>query len=705
MKNYKVAAPLLLIWSFTCASGVAAQTRADERLELDEVEIIGTRESGYRATVAPTANKSRTPVKETPFSIQTVTRELIEDRGVTTFGEAIRTVPGITNQVGWGGMNDRFRLRGFGTESNLKNGIRRSSFASIDDLANIEQIEVLKGPASALYGRFEPGGVVNMVTKKPLSTQRTRLDVTAGEYDFYRATLDTTGPLSETVDYRLNMAWQDNEGFRDFTENEAQFISPVVTWRLSPLTSLTFEFEYARKQSNMDRGFGNNPLYLTAPIKRNFAEPDTHLSAISKLGSVTLDHALNDDWDLRAAIQASDVRVSTFWYAYGFMNGGLGGTPENPTVSRQPQLNADRQIDVTALTEVSRRLSLGNTEHRILFGVEAARDWWDYDAAVGTPSQIDFNNPVYGTPASGLAPAGEGRFINENYAVYAQDEIAFGPRQQWRLLLGGRFDHMEASTDDAYYGLDGAAERSFSAFSPRVGLTWTPVEAVSLYTSWARSMRTELNNGILRGGEVPKPVKGEQYEVGAKFSLLDGRLTPTIALFDIRRTDGLVSDPNDPTFTFSVQVGEQRSKGWEVDVPFTVTPQWRILASYTRLDTTISKDTSAGLEGNRLANAPRSNASLWSTYDLSGFARGASIGLGANYVGERQANNNNTFELPSYTRWDANLTYRFGAADRHRAQLNVQNLLDKRYYDSGGSFVPTYPGAASTAMLTLGTTF
>lgn len=702
MKHYRMS---LLMMAICSGSGaVWAQTDEDTVVTLDGVEVIGTREEGYRATVAPTANKSDTSVKETPFSIQTVTRELIQDRGVTTFGEAIRTVPGVTNQVGWGGMNDRFRIRGFGTESNLKNGIRRSSFAAIDELANVEQIEVLKGPASALYGPFEPGGVVNIVTKKPLATQQTQVDMTAGEEDFYRLTLDTTGPLTDMLGYRLNMALQDNQGFRDFTDNESQFFSPVVIWELSPYTSLTFEYEYAHKDANMDRGFGNNPLYLTAPISRDYAEPDTYLKAISKLGSVTLDHALTDNWDLHAAIQASDVRVKTYWYSYSFFNGGIGGTPEAPTVNRRPQLNGDRQIDVTALAELSRHFVLGETDHRVLFGVEGARNWWDYDAAAGTTTSVDFYNPVYGAPQSELTAAGEGRYINDTWAFYVQDEMAFGADRQWRLLLGGRFDRIEASIDDAYYGLEEPAEDTFSAFSPRVGLTWTPIEEVSLYTSWSRSMRAELNNGILRGGEVPKPVKGEQYEVGAKFSLFDGRWTPTIALFDIRRTDGLVSDPNDPTFTYSIQVGEQRSKGWELDMPFSITPQWRMLASYTRLDATISKDPSE-LEGNRLANAPQSNASLWSTYDLTGMARGLSIGVGANYVGEREANNSNSFALPSYTRWDANLTYRFGQRERYRAQLNVQNLFDERYYDSGGSFVPTYPGEPRTAMLTLGASF
>lgn len=682
-----------------------AESVTQEPIELDTTEILGTREQAYRATIAPTANKSETQVKETPFSIQTVTRELIEDRGVTTFGEAIRTVPGLTNQVGFGGMNDRFRLRGFGTETNLKNGIRRANFVAIDDLANIEQIEVLKGPASALYGRFEPGGVVNLVTKKPLAEQRTQMDFSAGRYDFYRSTLDTSGPLADNLGYRLTAAWQDNGSFRDFVDNESRFFSPVLFWQLAPQTSLTFEFEYARKVADMDRGFGNNPRYLDAPIERNFAEPHTRASAISKLVSVTLDHALDDDWDLHAALQASDARLDAYWYSYGFLNGGIGGTPDNPTVSRSPQLNHDRQIDATALAEVSRNFRTGAVEHRILFGTEYSRDWWDYDSAVGQASVIDFHDPVYGTPPSALTPAGEGRFTNDSWALYVQDEMSFGSEKRWRVLLGGRYDHMEASAIDDFYALSEPSEKSFSAFSPRVGVTWTPLEPVSLYASWSRSMRTELNNGILHGGEVPSPVKGEQYEAGVKLSLLDGRLTPTLAYFDIRRKDGLVSDPNDPTFTYSIQVGEQRSKGWELDLPFMITPRWRLLASYTRLNASISEDSDAGLQGNRLANAPQTNASLWTTYDLAGLAQGFSVGLGANYVGEREANNANTFTLPSYTRWDANLTYKFGEAQRYRAQLNVQNLFDKRYYDSGGSFVPTYPGAPRTAMLTLGATF
>ncbi|QHD01768.1 TonB-dependent siderophore receptor [Pseudomonas sp. S04] len=676
----------------------------DSTLELGATEVFGTREQGYRSTIAPTANKSPTPAKETPFSIQTVTRELIEDRGVTTLGEAIRTVPGVTNQVGFGALNDRFRLRGFATESNLKNGIRRSSFASVDELVNIEQIEVLKGPASALYGRFEPGGVVNLVTKKPQHEQRTQVDVSAGRYDFYRTTLDSTGPLGETLDYRFTAAWQDNGSFRDFVNNESKFFSPVLTWQLAPQTSLTFEFEYARKVADMDRGFGNNPRYLDAPIERNFAEPDTRNSAISKLASVTLDHALTDDWDLHAAIQASDSRLQTSWYAYGFVNGGIGGSEDNPTVSRRPQLNHDRQIDATALAEISRSFRTGPINHRLLFGAEYSRDWWDYDSAAGTSSTIDFNNPVYGTPPSPLSRTGEGRFINDSWALYTQDELSFGSREQWRLLLGGRFDQIDASAIDDYYGLSEPSTATFNAFSPRVGITWTPVEALSLYASWSRSMRTELNNGILEGGQLAKPVKGEQFEVGTKLSLLNGRFTPTLAVFDIRRRDGLVADPNDPTFTYSIQVGEQRSKGWELDLPFVVTERWRLLASYTQLDTTISKDSDGGLQGNRLANAPQRNASLWSTYDLPGVS-GLSIGMGANYVGERQANNSNTFTLPSYTRWDSNVTYRFGQALRYRVQLNVQNLFDKRYYDSGGSFVPMYPGAPRTAMVTLGAAF
>ena len=705
-----LATPLRnLSWcAIASLTSAAAWAQADtlETVEaLDTVTITGTRERAYRAVVAPTANKSDTVVKETPFSIQTVTRELIEDRGVTSFGEAVRTVPGVTPQVGWGGSNDRFRLRGFATSANLKNGFRRSVFAPVDELVNIEQIEVLKGPASALYGRFEPGGVVHLVTKKPQDVARNSLDLTLGSHDFLRATFDSTGPLSETLSYRLTGSWQDNQSFRDFVEAQTQFVSPVFRWRPSPHTSLTAELEIGRKRGSFDRGFGNSPLFLQVPIHYNYAEADASLKNDSMIGSLTLDHRLDSGWDLRAGLQTSSAKTDALWYPYGFSPISGAGTVD-PQVNRRKQRSIDKQIDTTVMAELSRRIETGPVRHRVLFGVDANRDKWDFtaDANVGplgfpTNLPISLYNPVHGVTTAGpLVPYDASSYRSHSVGLYAQDELQFNPR--WRLLLGLRQDRSRTSARAAYLPTPDTVTRTDDALSPRVGVTWTPSDSVSLYGSWSRSFLTEPFSGMRRDGSLPEPSRGEQMEVGTKLSLLDGRLEPTLAVFDIRRRNGVVSDPTD--FDYVIQVGEQRSRGWELDIPFSVTPQWRLLASYTELKTEISKDSDPTLVGKLLANAPRRSASLWSTYDFSGRAAGLSAGVGAIYVGARQANTANSFQLPSYVRWDANVAYRFGAGQRYRLQLTVQNLGNKRYHDSGGAFVPTYPGAPRTVLAAFG---
>lgn len=699
--------PLCVAITFALSYPALAQTppTADtiEATDLDRIQVIGTRERGYRPTVATTANKTETPIKETPFSIQVVTRELIEDRGVTTFGEAVRTVPGLTPQVGWGGTNDRFRLRGFATPSNLKNGFRRNAFIPADELANVEQIEVLKGPASALYGRFEPGGVVNIVTKKPLPTQQNRIDLSHGRYGFARATLDSTGPLGENLGYRINAAYQDADSFRDRVYGRTEFVSPVLAWQIDDRSSLTVELEHLRKVSAFDRGFGNSVRFLEVPISTNYAGSDTRSTNTSRLGSLVYDHVLGNDWRLRLGASASEGETSAFWWAYAFPPIAFGtGAGPDPIVNRRAQFNYDRQRDRTLQAELDGVWNTGAVSHRLLFGIESSRDRWDFTGLAGPNRPTRLFAPEFGVDPGELLPSpsvGDSR--NDATALYVQDEMTLG--EQWRLLLGARHDRADVDATSGFFPPDVVQpiERRFSATSPRVGLTWTPMEAVSLYASWSRGFQNQIDSGVLRDGSVPDPAIGEQHEVGAKFRLLDGRFTPTVAWFDISRRDGVVSDPDD--FNFLIQIGEQRGRGWEFDLPLVINEQWRVLASYTRLDASIVDE--PGLSGNRLANAPQDNGSVWTTYDFAGTLRGFSVGAGAHYVGEREANNSNTFELPGYTRFDANLAYRFGANDRWRAQLNVQNLTDERYYDSGGSFVPMFPGAPRTWTATLGVSF
>lgn len=480
----------------------------------------------------------------------------------------------------------------------------------------------------------------------------------------------------------------------------------MLQWTLSPRTKLTAELELGRRKAAFDRGFGNSPLFLDVPIRTNYAERDARYTNDSALGSLVLEHGFANGWNLRTGMQLSSARTDALWYPYGFPPVSRTDTAD-PQVNRRKQRSIDKQTDASVMAEVSRRFEFGGMGHRVLLGTDFNQDKWRFNAdanlgAFGFPKNlpISLRNPIQGSVAGPLQPYDYSRYKSRNFGLYAQDEIALSP--QWRLLAGLRYDRSHSTAESGYLPADGALTRTDSAVSPRLGLTWTPSETVSLYASWAKSFLTEPSGGMLRSGSLPAPSRGEQFEIGTKFSLLDGRLEPTIAVFDIRRRNGVVSDPDD--FNYVIQAGGQRSRGWELDIPFSITPQWRVLASYTHLNAKITKDSDAALVGKLVANAPQRTASLWSTYDFSGRAAGLSVGVGAIYVGARQANTGNTFELPSYTRWDANVAYRFGPAQRYKLQLMVQNLGDKRYYDSGGAFVPTYPGAPRTILATFGMT-
>ncbi|QYU69894.1 TonB-dependent siderophore receptor [Leptolyngbya sp. 15MV] len=688
---------------FLIASSIAAtqpvedvQASAPEVAERNaDIVVTGTREQGYRATVAPQVNKSDTALKQTPFSVQVVTRELIEDRGVVTLGEALRYVPGLSPQVGFGAANDRFTIRGFTVPFNYKNGFRRSGFTTNEQLANIEQIEILKGPASALYGRAESGGVVNIVTKRPLAEPMQAFGAQYGSFDALRLTADINQPLGEGLGLRVNASYDDADSYRDFAFAREFFIAPVLAWQLGADTTLTLEGEYSTRDSFFDRGFGNNAIFLTAPRERQFANRDARLERETGLASLFLEHRLSEALSARFAASFSEGTVDGLFYPYGFP-AVFGATGPNPQVNVRQTDSYDRQRNVTVQGELYARFQTGALSHKALIGVERGTDDWDYFWVARPPIAIDFNNPVYPDPITGeFVPTIDGFSDSKATAIYAQDEIALGA---FRLLVGGRYDWNETAALDRIFGPDPALVRSEGAFSPRVGLTFTPSPAVSLYASWSRSFLPQTF-GLLRGGGLPTALRGESWEAGAKFSLLSGRLTPTVALFDIERTGAAVSDPDD--FTFVVQLGRSRTRGIEIDVPAAITPRWRVIASYTHLDAKITADTSIPV-GTQLINAPDHSASLWTTWDVPGALDGLSIGGGVLYIGDRAGNSFGSIVIPGYTRYDANLTYEFEVAGRSlRAQVNALNLTDKFFYDSGGGFLPVYPAAPRTVTASL----
>lgn len=673
------------------AAAAAAQdgpalTNEDQATEIEAVTVYGRR---LGRIPGETATKSGAPVIETPFTVNIVSRDLLDLRNVSNIGEAAETISGVQRTIGFSG-NQRFRIRGFQNISTLRDGFRQSVSQPEIDLQGVESIEVLKGPASALYGRFEPGGVINFVSKRPRSEAGGEIFLTGGSYDYWRGGLDVTRPLNadETVLARLNVGYEHTDSYRDGIDNEQLFISPVVEWRPDADTSLLGRLEYTRRDAAFDRGLGNNPVFLEQPVGRSYGEDFMRIEKEQWVGSVEFNRRLNADWRLGLGgfVSAVDVPEEQF-FNYGFP--ALSGT----TVNRNFVSYNETQDDLTLQAELYGRVTTGALTHRLLIGLDHSRDelaFLDGQVAYGQP--IDLNNPVQTGRPNTYVPTGDSHYEYVSTGVYLQDEIAW---DRWRLLLGARLEEVETYAFSEGF-VDPAVSRTDTPFSPRAGLTFLLTPDWSIYGSWARSSRNEADAGLLESGLTPKPTRGEQFEVGTKALFLDGRAEATLSAYEITKTDAVVGDPVD--FNLVIQAGEIVVRGIEAELSARPLDPWTLVASYAYSDSEIAEDTNAFVVGNRLAGVPDHQAALWTSWAFDGALEGLTVGGGVFHASSQAATTANTFDLPGYTRVDLNAAWAFG--DGYEVRLNVDNVTDETIFITGG-FSQIYPQAPRTARLTL----
>nr|WP_298125165.1 TonB-dependent siderophore receptor [uncultured Pseudoxanthomonas sp.] len=654
--------------------------------ELDAITVYG-RVLGR--VPGETATKTGAPVLETPFSVNIVPRALLDLRAVSDIGAAVETVGGVQRTIGFSG-NQRFRIRGFQSISTLRDGMRLSMSQPETDLQGVESIEVLKGPASALYGRFEPGGVINFVSKRPRDAFASEVSVTAGSDDFLRGGWDITGDLSGDgrVLGRLNVGRQDAGSHRDGIDHTQTYVSPVVELRPDDATSLLVRLEYIDRDAAFDRGLGNDAHFLQVPISNNYGEPFQRIVKEQKVVAVEFNRVLTGDWRFRLGAFWSDVDVpEEQFFNYGFP-GLIGNTVNRNFVSYREQ-----QEDYTLQAELFGRFDTGPVRHQVLAGLEHGADrlaFLDGRIAYGQP--IDLWNPKpTGLPDS-WEDAGDSRYEYETTALYLQDEMAWS---RWRLLLGAR---QERTDTLSFYtgGIDPAITRRDTPLSPRAGLTFMATPDLSFYASWARSFRNEADAGLLERGITPRPTRGDQFEIGTKALLLDGRAEATVSAFDLRKTDAVVADPLD--WNLVIQAGELQSKGVELEVSARPIDPWTIVASYARIKATIREDTDAFLVGNDLPGVPRDQAALWTSWEFAGALRGLTVGGGLFHASEQAGTTANTLYLPGYTRVDFNARYAFG--DGWSVLANLDNATNERIYITGG-FSQIYPQAPRTIRVAL----
>ncbi|MDF5712395.1 MAG: TonB-dependent siderophore receptor [Rhizonema sp. NSF051] len=679
------------------SSGIPPTKPSASGSEPIELVVTGEPEGSYNPPTASTATKLEVPLSNIPQSIQVIPRQVIEDRQVVRINELTDNVSGVQGSPGYGGLSSigNLYIRGFSQGSeNFRNGFRDFGFDSPRDVANVERVEFLKGPGSVLYGggAFGVGGVVNTVTKKPLSEPRYEANLTVGSYNFYRPTIDLTGPLTSnnSLLYRLNLAYENADGFRDFNHNESIFVAPALTWQIDPRTKLTTEFEYQRYQHVADFGFPSEPEVLRLPINRFLGVPGfSHQELHSTSITYNFEHEFSDNWRFRQGFNALLVGGNNRGIFYNSLE------EDRRTLDRYAsQSPNEEQENYTLQNEIFGKFNTGPLSHNVLLGVELARYKYSFAFLQASVDPIDIFNPKYDAKIGEFTPSYASKYGSDNLGIYFQDFISLLPNL--KLLAGGRLDLNDSSNVNPLTNQT-TNEQSNSHFSPRVGIVYQPSEMTSLYFSWSNSFNPQYFSRS-RTDEQFKPETAEQFEVGAKQEFLNKQLSATLAFYQLTRQNVLTVDPVDSRF--SIQTGEQRSRGIELDIAGQILPGWKIIATYAYTDAFVTKDNTIPV-GAQLIGIPHNSASLWTTYEIQkGNLQGLGFGAGLYYAGEREVQLPNTFKLPSYVRTDAAIFYR---RNQYKFAINIKNLFSVKYFEVGSD--GPYPREPLTLLGTVSVEF
>lgn len=652
----------------------------------EEIEIVVTGEQdGYRVPNTSVGTRTDTPLRDIPQSITVVPQEVLRDQNVTDINDALRNASGVApiNSSRSSGNVTRFLIRGFenlnlANSSFLRNGLREG-WVEPEVLPNTERIEVLRGPASVLYGTGNLGGTINIVTEQPLRDPFYEVEASIGSYDYYRGAIDLSGPLndSRTLLYRLNVGYLNRGSDVDFAETENLALAPAIRWDIGERTRITLEGEYLDRSQVYDPGLPPEGTLFPNPngeIPRNrfLGNPDSDRSQTQYRLGYRLEHEFSDNWSIQQEFQWRNETVNDSSHFY------FGGLADDRRTTLFNEFGEQEyRLDAYNLNvNLTGRFATGSIGHQLVLGVDLNRfDLFNiFFTAPAAP--IDIFSPVYGQrPTEPYELVYNASTVTDTLGIYIQDLVTLTPNL--KLLLGGRFDLFEARSED--FLAETETRQSGDGFSPRVGIVYQPIEPISLYASYSRSFAPVTGTSF--EGDLFEPEQGTQYEVGVKADVND-RLAVTLALYDLTRTGVLTEDrrPGVPRGEFSVQTGEQRSRGVELSIAGEILPGWNIFAGYAYTDARLTEDNVLPV-GDRLRLVPENSVNLWTTYQIqSGDFQGLGVGLGLFFVGDREADLPNTYQFPSYFRTDASIFYE---RDRFRAALNFKNLFDVEYFELG----------------------
>jgi iron complex outermembrane recepter protein len=658
-----------------------SQTVATEN---NQIEIVATQENQpnntYFVPSSSTATGTDTPLLDVPQSIQVVPQQVIRDRNVRELGDALRTVTGVVEGSGRGtsAFGPGFIIRGFPTNRSVfRDGVPYFTLAPITT-TDIETIEVLKGPASVMFGAGEPGGIINLTSKKPLDEPYYEVSATIGSFNTYGVSADLSGPLNEdkSIKYRLNVSYENYGSFRDFVDGDRIIISPVIAWQMGERTNLNFYGQYIGNEETLDEGLvASNGKILNLPRERFLGEDFAKFEQDQYMVGYNFKHEFSDNWSFQHNLQYLNYKPLRYGPLFDSFDEETG---ELSRLAYSADGSYNRFFTDAKFTG---DFYTGKVKHKLYAGLEyrynSERPGFQFSDLY--PS-INVFDPVY----IGKPFARKTEFFRDDresrISFYIQDQVDLF--SNLKLLAGFRYDYAD---QDRTQGDVGAPREKFKQeddeISPRIGLIYQPASNVSLYASYTTSFLPSGATNRNFNGSTFDPETGQQWEIGVKTDISD-RFTITASLFDIKKQNISVEDPNNRFF--SIQTGEQTSKGFELYLGGEILPGWNLTAGYTYLDAFVSKDTT-GLTDNRLPNVPENQFSLWTTYEIpEGDLKGLGFGLGLFYVGERQGDISNSYSIPSYFRTDMALFYK---RDTWDVQLNIENLFDNTYFVAADEFL------------------
>lgn len=641
---------------------------------------------GYVATRSAAGTKTDTPIVEIPRSMSVVTRQQLADRGVQNLDEAVRYLPGIvSSSYGGDSRADWLRVRGFEPTQFLDGlPLPKGSYANPKaETWDLERITLLRGPASSVYGQTPPGGLLDMVSRRPEAQASHEIQAQVGSYDRKQVSFDSTGKIDDQGQllYRVDGVIRDSGTVTRHVDDKRYNIAPSLTWNLSDDTHLTLLSQFTRDDTGKAGQF--LPISGTkyrSPVgylshRTNLGEPDADYydRTYYALG-YAFDHRFNDVWQFRQNLRytKSDLAFHTTYATY---LDAADSVAADGTLARIYD-KVDEDISQFAVdNNFQGDFSAGPIAHTVLLGLDHQRTNTNYFWEEGDAPSLNIARPIYGKPYPGTGVFTFYDYDQKTYqtGLYAQDQLAL---DNWRLTLGGREDWVHTGTT-FHNNNDLTNTQRDQHFSANAGLSYVFDSGITPYLSYTESFQPTMGADA-SATESLKPTEGRQYEVGVKYQPPGSDTLLTAAVYDLRQKNSTVTENN-----VQRQIGEVKVRGLELEATSNVNDNLKLVASYTYTDTEILTGDD---KGNRMKLIPRNQAALWSDYTWhNGLLEGFGVGAGVRYVGDTYGNTANTDlgHVGSYTLYDAAVHYDLGALDKAlkgaSVAINANNLFNKDY--------------------------